>query len=138
MSENRTVFIVDDDEIYTFTLKSMMEGSNCTHDIMVYEDGASALEALTSSFITDTVPDVIFLDLDMPHMNGWEFLDELSKLQQTSLPAIYISSSTIFPEELERAKKNVLVTEFISKPISKEKLAEVCSKLKELDDQKSC
>jgi len=67
---------------------------------------------------------VVFLDLNMPIMNGWEFLDKLSKAKNeiTMHYKLYILSSTINPDDQKKAKSNPLVSGFLSKPLTKEHL----------------
>jgi CheY-like chemotaxis protein len=73
------------------------------------------------------LPEVIFLDLSMPIMDGWQFLEEYILLEPEIEKEIniYVISSSISPEDLKKAKGINVVTDFIVKPITKEKLMEV-------------
>ncbi|KEQ30678.1 hypothetical protein N180_14135, partial [Pedobacter antarcticus 4BY] len=75
--------------------------------------------------------DVIFLDLNMPVMDGWEFLDEYQKLDGFPLDGVplYIVSSSISPYEMDRSAGIPVVTEFIIKPLVKEKFLEILENL---------
>lgn len=126
MQSNRTIYLIDDDEIYTYTTKKVLQRGVCKHEVQVYGDGIDALEALKNDAVNGTFPDIIFLDIDMPALDGWEFLDEIAQENLDTVPVIYVSSSTIDPAEIERAESNDLVQEFIAKPVSKEKLEEIC------------
>ncbi len=72
-------------------------------------------------------PDYIFLDLFMPVRNGWDFLESYEAMEELKdhTPHILMLSAAFDPADRDRAKQNPLVIDFISKPISKEKLAEI-------------
>jgi CheY-like chemotaxis protein len=79
------------------------------------------------------LPEVIFLDLSMPIMDGWQFLDEFTSLSlktdKTEKILIYICSSSISPHDITKAKEISSVTDFIIKPVTKDKLAEIVMSL---------
>lgn len=129
MHPNRNVYLIDDDEIYTFTMKKIMELSHSDFKVSVFSNGENALANYKEAFKTNNTPSAIFLDLDMPMLDGWEFLEEIENLNISNPPKIYVSSSTINPEEIMNAEKNHLVTEFIPKPINREKLDEIYAEL---------
>ncbi len=115
-----TVCIIDDDPIYVYGTKILLNyNRNFCSNIVVYEDGHEALVNLTSMVKSgSTFPEVIFLDLNMPIMDGWEFLDEFIKLPFKTKPIVYVVSSTIAEWEIEKAKSYDIVKDFISKPLS--------------------
>ena len=115
-----TVCIIDDDPIYVYGTKILLNyNSNFCSNIVVYEDGQEALDNLGSMIKSEEpYPEVIFLDLNMPIMNGWEFLDEFIKLPFTIKPVVYIVSSSIGDRDIEKAKSYDIVKDFISKPLS--------------------
>jgi CheY-like chemotaxis protein len=75
----------------------------------------------------DKLPDYILLDINMPIMNGWDFLDEYKRLSIDPLgkTKIYIISSSVFSNDINKAKSYNLVKSFISKPLSVEKIKEM-------------
>lgn len=81
----------------------------------------------------ELLPDVIFLDLSMPVMDGWEFLKEYSDLKPKLKKdiALFIVSSSISPQEVERSKSYRAVTDFLIKPVEKGKIVEIMDNLKE-------
>ncbi|TVZ16957.1 two-component system response regulator [Maribacter sp. MAR_2009_72] len=115
----KTVCIIDDDPICVYGTKILLNhNKDFGSDIMVFEDGYEALINLTSlAEKGESMPDVIFLDLNMPVMNGWKFLDEFEKLSLEVKPQIFIVSSYIGADEILRSKKYSTVKDFISKPL---------------------
>jgi CheY-like chemotaxis protein len=132
MNKVKTLGIVDDDKIYTFLVKKTIEQTNLVNTIKVFENGLDAIHFLeTNAANRDTLPELILLDLYMPIMDGWEFLEEYIMLSPKldRKITIYIISSSISPYDIAKAKSISLVTDFIIKPISKEKLIEIFKNL---------
>jgi CheY-like chemotaxis protein len=92
-----------------------------TLEIRSFIYASKALEELQNSA---DIPDFILLDINMPGMNGWEFLVSLlhSELPPNTLPEIYMLSSSLDPEDQAKARNSILVKGFISKPLEVEKL----------------
>ncbi|MCM4167681.1 Chemotaxis protein CheV [Arenibacter antarcticus] len=128
--------IIDDDTIFVFGIKIMLKKNNYCSNVVVYKNGKEALEnmVLANSTITN-LPDLIFLDINMPVMDGWEFLDEFSKFPKASEVAIFVLSSSIDARDLERAKSYEVVRDFIEKPLSNTKLKNLIHQL-ETDDSR--
>ena len=132
MNKVKTLGIVDDDTIYTFLVKKTIEQTNLVNTIKVFENGLDAIEFLKKNADNyDALPEIILLDLSMPVMDGWEFLEEyilLSPKLDRKI-TIYIISSSISPFDIAKAKSISFVTDFIIKPVSKEKFIEIFKKL---------
>jgi CheY-like chemotaxis protein len=132
MNKVKTLGIVDDDKIYTFLVQKTIEQTNLVETIKVFENGLDAINFLKKNAVNrDTLPEIILLDLSMPIMDGWGFLEEYILLSPKlgRKITIYIISSSISPYDIAKAKSISLVTDFIIKPISKEKLIEIFKKL---------
>ncbi|PKG41793.1 response regulator [Psychroflexus sp. MES1-P1E] len=132
MNKVKTLGIVDDDKIYTFLVKKTIEQTNLVGMIKVFDHGLDAINFLKKNADNpDTLPEIILLDLSMPVLDGWGFLEEYillsPKLGRKII--IYIISSSISPYDIAKAKSISLVTDFIIKPISKEKLIEIFKEL---------
>lgn len=120
--------VIDDDEFYVFGVKRMMQIVDFCKTVMVFENGEDALKYL-SPIVRDSkaLPDVILLDINMPIMNGWEFLDEFTKIEteESKKITIYLVSSSIATEDLEKAKKYESVSNYIVKPITADLLKSI-------------
>ena len=121
-----TILLIDDDTITIMLCKMVITKASFSNEIATAKNGEEALKYFDTLKISHATnkPQLIFLDLNMPVMNGWEFLEsfiteEYSEFHNTK---IVILSSTIDPADLERSKKYPLVIDFLSKPITKEML----------------
>ena len=127
----RIVCIVDDDPIFVYGTKFLLNHNRLfVSDILVFENGKEALDSLRNLVKSKKkLPDMIFLDLNMPVMDGWEFLNNYVNLPVEPKPPIIIVSSFMSTEEIERAKSYAIVTQMIVKPLSNSILAELLLKL---------
>jgi CheY-like chemotaxis protein len=124
---------IDDDPITIMLSKMVMTRAAYANEIVTAQNGEEALVFLDRLMNDNsTIPDLIFLDLNMPIMGGWEFLDAFSEEKYRSHFAkskVVVLSSTIDPRDIEKSKSYEMVLDFMSKPISKELLELVKSKL---------
>lgn len=121
-------FIVDDDQIYVFGLKKLLAINNLCKNILVFENGERALNYITPILSnSDELPDIILLDLNMPVMDGWEFLDEFIKIKpkMNKQIEIFMVSSSINPADMEKARQYEELTDYLIKPISLDELSKV-------------
>jgi CheY-like chemotaxis protein len=128
----KKVYLIDDDDIYVFLTKKTILKVREDVDVEVFSDGLQAITHLKEvQGQPDLLPDVIFLDLNMPVMDGWGFLKEYQDLAPAFARRneLYIVSSSISPHEIERSKSIPEVSEFIIKPLVKEKFLEILGKL---------
>ncbi len=126
----RIVCIIDDDPIFVYGTKFLLNHNRFfVSDIIVFENGKEALDSLFSLINNKKrLPDVIFLDLNMPVMDGWEFLDNYIRLPVDGKPQIYIVSSFMGAAEIERIKSYEIVTQIIIKPLSNSILTDLLVK----------
>lgn len=130
MKKIEIIALIDDDPAFVFITEKIIEKTNHFKEVKVFDNGLYALNYLKENLNNDThLPNIIFLDLSMPVMDGWQFLDEyaLLKIKNKSKITVYICSSSISPYDITRAKSISDVTDFIIKPITKEKLTEIVS-----------
>lgn len=126
MKKIDTACIIDDDSIFIFGAKKMMQLTNFSSSCLFYRDGKEALDKLTAINLSDEeLPDVILLDLNMPVMDGWQFLDEFVKIPKKKQIVIYIVTSSVDPEDFDRIKSYDIVRNYIIKPLSPDKFREI-------------
>lgn len=115
--------IIDDDPIFVFGAKKIMQFSDFCNSFMVYHNGEEAIDGLRPIILAnEKMPDIILLDLNMPIMDGWQFLDEFTQIPTEKEILIYIVTSSIDPADVNRAKAYNRVSNYLVKPISIEDL----------------
>lgn len=124
----KSVAIIDDDKIFQLMIKKTIGQIETLEDIYTFSDGKEAIDyfGIYSSDIT-MLPDVIFLDINMPNMNGWEFLEAYFLLEPNlaKKSTIYIVSSSIDPDDLLKAKASNEVSDYLVKPLKIEFLTQI-------------
>ncbi len=126
------ICIIDDDDIYKFTVVKTLELLEFEKNIKVFADGEEALEFLVENLNKDNeLPDVIFLDINMPIMDGYQFMEEYVKIKSKlgKKTVIYMVSSSVDPVDIEKAKRISDISDYIIKPIEPGKLKSIMEKL---------
>ncbi|MCC5925189.1 MAG: response regulator [Bacteroidetes bacterium] len=118
------LWVIDDDSIYQMLTKRMVEKAYPNTLVASFLNGKLAQDTLlkiVEDKDADEFPDVIFLDINMPVMNGWEFLDSLveKQIKEKVTAKIYIVSSSIDKSDFEKAKTYDNVADYLVKPLSK-------------------
>ena len=119
------VFIIDDDEISIFLTERSIQLGGYDVNLKTFLSAEDAL-AIIRKAQPEELPDIIFLDLNMPTVNGWEFLEKFEQLSlEKSLEKclIYILTSSLDTADIAKADDNILVKGFIHKPIDREDMA---------------
>ncbi|WP_426092521.1 response regulator [Flavobacterium sp. DSR3-2] len=132
------ILCVDDDPITLMLCKKVITKSSFSNEIITSQNGEEALSYFNTIKNTNNKnkpiphPQLIFLDLNMPVMGGWEFLDHFNsqEFSEFSTIKVVVLSSTIDPEDLEKSKQYPMVIDFLSKPISQSMLEYLKNKLK--------
>jgi CheY-like chemotaxis protein len=120
----RTVMLIDDNEIDNLINQKMIEAASISENIYTHTGAKSAIEFLRNmerlDVARDVLPDVIFLDIDMPLMDGFQFLDEFEKLSDVTKKKckIVMLTSSINPQDFSRSKKYDNVKLYLNKPLS--------------------
>lgn len=111
---------IDDDEINNFISESVFKSNIKNVTVKSYVNPVEALHFLKNEFIPNPVPAAIFLDINMPEMNGWEILDELNPYNHIieNYIWIFMVSSSIDSIDIFKSTRNPLIKDFLSKPIS--------------------
>ena len=129
MSKFYKVLLVEDDPITILICKRIIQFTGFSEEVIALNNGQEALHYLHQMLnqTVEKMPEIIFLDLNMPVMNGWEFLDQFMVLLPTieKPPLIYILSSTIDEGDRLRGLSYDCVKDFISKPLTKEFLDKI-------------
>jgi CheY-like chemotaxis protein len=117
----KRVMFIDDNELDNFINKKLVESESFADDIQTYLSSTEALDYLKSNASNpESLPEVIFLDIIMPVMDGFAFLDEYAKLSEAvkmKCKVVLLSTTESFTE-LNRANQNKYVRKFLNKPLS--------------------
>ncbi|HBY68080.1 MAG TPA: response regulator [Flavobacteriaceae bacterium] len=122
------VLIVDDDKIICKITKRMFQISGLSKAPIIFNSGKQALEFLKQEN-NKQQNTVVFLDINMPQIDGWEFIDLLEKENILEYTTIYLITSSIFPEDHIRAKKNKYVSDILVKPITLTKTKQLVAEI---------
>lgn len=133
MQQNQSICIIDDDEIYKFFVKKILKIKNLAEDVVTFPDGEEAYNYIKENVENpENLPDIIFLDINMPIMDGFQFMEVYTKLKTNinKKITIYMITSSIDPIDLERSKKFSEISDFVTKPLSAEVLEKIINKSK--------
>lgn len=125
------ILLIDDDEATNYLHKMVVKNANCTEVCLVAENGLEALDLLTSKEDGKYIqPDIIFLDINMPKMNGWEFLDAYKDLNidQKGRIVLAMLTTSVSPDDRERAESIEHLGGFIPKPLTVESINNLIAK----------
>ncbi|RYU96140.1 response regulator [Emticicia agri] len=126
MNKINTAWIIDDDKILTYVLQRIMGTVDSFANIEIFPNGKEAINQLAVARKNpESLPDIILLDLNMPVMDGWQFLDEFEKINLDKKISLYIVSSSIDTHDHNKAKKYKTVADFLIKPIGKKQIEQM-------------
>ena len=117
--------IIDDDAIAVFGLKRAMQALKFSPELIIYENGLDAIEGFQTMIVDEmSLPSLILIDINMPVMDGWDFITEMRKIWPKGLeePTIYMMTSSLSPMDVETAKSFGLENNYLIKPIYAEAL----------------
>lgn len=126
MSNYKTCLLIDDNYIDNFVTRKILESSSFADEIVVKQSATDAISSLQSGAVK---PDVIFLDIRMPMMGGFEFLQEYDKLDIEGKQGIkiFMLSSSLDPTDLKKSSNNKYITQFIHKPLTQKTLDDIAT-----------
>ena len=123
----KSVLLVDDSYVDNLINRKMIQSNNFARTVTVIDSPIKALAYIQQCVDDGTLPEVVFLDIRMPEMDGFQFLETMNNIpgvQQANLK-IYMLSSSLDPEDLKQIAGNNLVSKFISKPLTEKILKEI-------------
>lgn len=126
--KNKFLCIVDDDDVFQFLTIKAIKKIDDDLKVVAFSDGEKACTYLKEN--TDNpqrLPDVILLDINMPYMDGWSFIEEYIRLKPKLEKTIYIYmiSSSVDPVDIERAERISEISDYIIKPVTTDALAQI-------------
>ena len=137
MKQLDCVLLVDDDEITNFVHESLITDLGIAKEVLIAKNGQEAIQAIEQQSSRGLqCPNLVFLDINMPVMNGFEFLEAYQRLNDSLRQSLIIVmlTTSLNPKDIERTK-DTGVADFLNKPLSEEKVREVLAKHFDLDNE---
>jgi CheY-like chemotaxis protein len=131
MGSKINLLVIDDDDINIFIIKKIVEKTGFNVEMIAKTNGKLAIDYLKEK---SAFPDLILIDINMPILNGWEFIEAYEALNTDHKVDMYMLSSSVYENDIEKAKSYKTVKGFISKPLSIERLIEL---LKSVESQEA-
>ena len=132
--KNKLTYIIDDDKLTVKLMSILISKNKFCEEIQSFHNPQIALDQLKQSYQNNGIlPDAILLDLNMPVMDGWQFLDEFILLPIEKNISIFIMTSSIDPIDIEMAKRYNVVKDYIEKPITAQKLDTLCKLIEDIN-----
>jgi CheY-like chemotaxis protein len=131
-SEKLNICVIDDDDIYQFAVSRIIESAVNKSTVMSFYDGEEALEYFQSlNGDADKIPDIIFLDINMPRLNGFEFMEGYNKIKAhlSKKSKVFMVSSSVDPADIQRSKEMEGIEGYVSKPLDSSLVTEIVSRL---------
>lgn len=128
MKKISNLYVIDDDKIYHFLLKNLFKQNGIEVASTFFVNGSDAIEYIKKNGGEEILPDLILLDVNMPIMNGWQFLEEFGKISKdlVKMPTIYMISSSNNEVDINKSKEfDGAVKGYFLKPICKEDLDKI-------------
>lgn len=123
MNKVSTICIINDDDIFTFILKKSITKLNICDEVISFINGDEAIKEFEKP--NSSIPNIILLDINMPVLNGWDFLTEFVKINIPFKVDIYLISAHISNEDLIKAKNQKEITGILTDPTDNKILIEI-------------
>ncbi|MEO8116560.1 MAG: response regulator [Bacteroidota bacterium] len=128
-----SILVIDDDQIYRYMANKMLLATGLTDEIIFCKNGAEGWKVIKDKLVSkEILPDIIFLDINMPVMNGWEFLKKISPVLKNADQKIqiYIVTSSQDENDLEHSGKFDCISGYLVKPVMNQTFSEILSSVK--------
>ena len=122
--------IIDDDEIYLFSVRKVIEINKLSDKVLEFRNGQEAIDFFSTCSDHEKLPDVILLDINMPVMNGWEFIEAFKNIRP-GFPKdimLYVVSSSVDSTDVDKAKSLSNVHDYLVKPMTASQLKTIYQK----------
>ncbi len=136
MKKLKRFLLIDDSKATNFFNKTIIEKVQCVEEVFIAENGKQALDHIQS----EIVPEIIFLDINMPVMDGWEFIAEYQKLDDKYKGSIIILmlGTELSKEDQEKAECILEIKEYAQKMLTKENVCKIVTKYFKSSELDSC
>lgn len=124
-SELKHVWVIDDDPIFTYVIKRIVEMADFCSNLVVFNDADLAFEQIKSNNNGIEFPQIIFLDINMPMLDGWQFLNQISQIELNHDLSIYLVTSSIDSQDHKNSLNYKIVKRLLVKPLSIELLQQI-------------
>lgn len=126
-AEKKIICIIDDDPLFRYVTNRLISRILQDYHLLEFENGREAIDFFIKSI---ELPQLIFIDINMPMLNGWGFLEEFLAIKKESYkPTMYMSSSSIDQRDVDDAKSFDMLSGYLSKPIGISKLTTIISQV---------
>jgi CheY-like chemotaxis protein len=124
-------YIIDDDEVIIYLTEILVKEVEFCDVLKTFTCAEKALDELKAAFENKSeIPNVILIDLNMPIMDGWRFLDQLLELDISEQISVFVFTSSIDPRDIERAKNYKMIKDYIVKPLTIHKINKILRLIK--------
>jgi CheY-like chemotaxis protein len=124
----REILLIDDNEADNFLHQIVIEDLDCAEKVTALTNGKEAIDYIQKLLDEGkSWPEIVFLDINMPVMDGWEFLEEYGKLKgiDEHPKIIMMLTTSLNPDHKSMAESNGFVSSFLNKPLDEESLKKI-------------
>ena len=124
----KNIMVIDDSKIDRYVVEMMIKKTNFATNVIQMESGFEALNFLNTNLDNLSIlPELILLDVNMPEMNGFEFMEKFERLTGNFKEScqVMLLTSSIHPIDIDRASANKYIAKFINKPLNTAKISEL-------------
>ncbi len=123
MNKIETICIINDDDIFTFIIKKSIIKLAVCQNVITFPNGEEAINFFRNN--SNYLPEIILLDINMPVMDGWDFLDEFSTIENYNKTNVYLISVHVSEEDKLKAKNHAGITGILNDPTDSETLYKI-------------